>query len=104
MKRGFIFSAKHNFPEAEHPIIFWKNVNKYEFIGLMITHSLGYGNVDLSDDSYFHEKLCDFGNTCMVQALLLKPTDWLDNPIKKGQLSENGIRHMEKGTGELNPI
>jgi hypothetical protein len=104
MKKGLIFSARHNSPDAIHPIIFWEMQNQFEFVGLMLTHAKEYGNIDLSDNSYFYEKHADFSDTYMVQTLLLKPSEWLTKPKKKGQLSKKGIMYVEGLIAGMQPI
>lgn len=97
MDKGDIFKANANLIQdgAIHPIIFWEMQDHATFKGLMITHSPGYGNMDLSDASYFENNAADFTTTNFVVALLLKPVDWLVNPVILGKLSSAGIAFLE---------
>ena len=108
MKKGFIFwrNKQYKSKESYHPIIYWEKTGRDEFIGLMITHATAsqYGNLDLSDDSYFDEKKADFSKTFIVNALLLKPVDWLVGYTKIGQLSSKGIKYVETITDGIKPI
>ncbi len=108
MKKGFIFWRDKQYisKESYHPIIFWKYTDSNEFVGLMITHATAseYGNLNLNDNSYFDEKKGDFSKTFIVNALLLKPVDWLAGYSKIGQLSEKGIKYVESVTKGMNPI
>lgn len=80
----------------------------YEFVGLMITHATAaqFGNLYLSDNSYFYEKRKqnEFDGSLVVQALLIKPIDWLINPRKRGQLSKKGIDYVEGIVKDMMPI
>ena len=107
MKKGDIFKANDNFRQdgAIHPIIFWEMQDQATFKGLMITHSTGYGNIDLSEGSYFENSMTDFTTTNFVVALLLKPVDWLVNPNVLGKLSSTGIAYLEaNGVDQLTPL
>ena len=78
--------------------------NRSEFVGLMITHAPRYGNLDLSEKTYFYKRWADFNNSYMVEALLLKPVDWLVNPKMKGILSKEGIVYVASIVKGINPI
>jgi hypothetical protein len=107
MEKGVIFKAKeqHRKDGAVHPIIFGEKYDNSSFLGLMITHSPDYDNVDLSDNSYFESNPDDFKSSNFVLALLLKPVDWISFPIILGKLSPEGIDYLiAKGIDRLNPV
>jgi hypothetical protein len=107
MDIGDIFKANARFKKegAIHPIIFWQTQDHATFKGLMITHSPGYGNIDLSDPSFFRENGNNFTSSNFVVALLLKPVDWLVDCEHLGKLSPAGIQYLKhNGVDKFAPI
>ena len=88
--------------EAFHPIIFIKDHDASQFIGVMITHSAKFGNIELTDSHFENNPSKDGKRNYFVGCYLLKRNDW--GPFKSiGQLSEDGVTFVTSQLKETKP-
>ena len=93
-----------NWDAAYHPIIFIKNSDQPDyFIGVMLTHSAGFGNILLADEHIQNLANHDPRDKHFVGASLLKRNDW--GPFAKvGELSPLGVEYVLSNIDLENPL
>ena len=93
-----------NWDAAYHPIIFIKDSDQPDyFIGVMLTHSPGFGNIRLADEHIQDLTNHDPRDKHFVGASLLKRNDW--GPFAKvGELSPLGVEYVLSNIDLENPL
>lgn len=89
--------------EAYHPIVFLSNYNEDFFIGCMLTHHEGHGNIRLEESHFNLEKCTDTRPSYIVNSFLLKKNEWGPFTII-GRLSKSGLQFLNQNVGNTNPI
>jgi hypothetical protein len=86
----------------KHPAVVWQDEfdGESDFIGVMLTHSNGFGNI-LMERNHFQEGYqVQFGNTHFVNQLFTKFSNW--GPFYLGgKLSDQGIMFIAQNLTEM---
>ena len=102
-KKDIIYGRKGS--DAIHPIVYLRGHDELSFIGAMLTSSHQADNIPMAA-SHFKETDDDgrkfelsFRNTFLVNASLIKRSDW--RPFRKvGELTDEGIKFLESKIGD----
>ncbi|KRD10034.1 hypothetical protein ASE21_09940 [Flavobacterium sp. Root901] len=107
MERGTILQATHRaLTQGFHYIVYFEGNPDQDFIGGMITHYNGNGNVPMQPEYFEINDKNDkafkvtYDNSFLVVGKFIKPSQW--GPYSKvGKLSEEGIQFLENIIGNL---
>lgn len=98
--KGDVLYGRKN-SDAFHPILFLENKDENFFVGVMLTKSSGYGNIQLLEEHVVKYNLegekysFEYNNTHFVKAKLLKKNEWF--PFSKvGEINKEGLSFVEK--------
>jgi len=97
-----LIGDRRKHPLAYHLIVYLRPSEiPSHFVGLMLTHDAGKGNLKMSKEHFTNG--FNYDNTFVVNAYLLKPEEW--TPFKKiGSLTELGLRFVYTNINTNNPV